>query len=120
MFYTYNQNNSGGSFDYNPDKGISHYVIIEANSIDEANCIAENIGIYFNGVDDGSDCDCCGDRWHPYPSSHDEPTCFEHNVLTNTFEDVKNTKAYSFITKWIDGFEGFIHYKDGSVIGFWS
>ena len=62
-FYTFNQNNSGGSFDVDPADGISHFVIIEANSADAANDKAKRIGLYFNGVDDGRDCECCGDRW---------------------------------------------------------
>ncbi len=60
-FYLFNQNNSGGSFIVN-DK-VAHYVFIEANKARHANTDAEFIGIYFGGVDDGEDCDCCGDRW---------------------------------------------------------
>lgn len=48
MFYTYNQNNSGGFFKIT--KKIKHYVIIEADSAKEANKKAEHIGIYFDGV----------------------------------------------------------------------
>lgn len=60
-FYTFNQNNSGGRFDEN----LGQFVIIEAASKDEANDKAESIGIYFNGVVNGEDCPCCGDRWYP-------------------------------------------------------
>ena len=63
MFYTYNQNNSGGSFVYN-DK-VCCYVIIEADNAKESNTIAEDIGIYFDGCDNDIDCPCCGDRWYP-------------------------------------------------------
>ena len=62
MFYTFTQNNSGGSFI--TDEAIAHYVIIEADSADEANSIAESKGIYFNGCEIGEDCPCCGDRWY--------------------------------------------------------
>ena len=57
-FYTYRQNNSGGSF-------IGPYaVIIEAKNTDEAYSLAEsNAGVYFDGCSDGRDCSCCGDRW---------------------------------------------------------
>ncbi len=58
-YYTYVQNNSGGSF-----TGPAHYVIIKATSAKEANRIAEDHGLYFNGCDTGQDCDCCGDRWN--------------------------------------------------------
>lgn len=58
-FFTYSQNNSGGVF-CEPAK----YVIIEADSADEANRIAEDNGLYFDGCMTGSDCSCCGDRWY--------------------------------------------------------
>ena len=63
MFFNYNQNNSGGSFVIDDD--VAHYVIIEADTAEEANKKAEEIGIYFDGVDKGWDCYCCGDRWYP-------------------------------------------------------
>lgn len=62
-FYLFNQNNSRGSFDYDEKAGITHYVIIEENSAIGANAEAQAIGLYFNGVDHGRDCGCCGDRW---------------------------------------------------------
>jgi hypothetical protein len=62
MFFTYNQNNSGGSF-INNDK-VCQYVVIEADDYRFANILAEDIGIYFNGCDTGQDCSCCGDRWN--------------------------------------------------------
>jgi hypothetical protein len=57
-FYRYNQNNSSGSF-----SGDYVNIIIEAEDSDEADSIAESNGVYFNGVEDEIDCDCCGDRW---------------------------------------------------------
>lgn len=61
MFYTYNQNNSGGNFEVNDN--VKHYVIIEAHNAKSADKKAESIGIYFDGVAKGIDCPCCGDRW---------------------------------------------------------
>jgi|ERR1700747_1051362 len=61
-FYTFDQNNSGGSFEFSDV--FAHFMIIEAASADEANEIAEGLGIYFNGCETGEDCSCCGDRWH--------------------------------------------------------
>lgn len=58
-FYEYSQNNSGGSF----DEEMGHSVFIEAATAEEANDRAEGMGIYFNGVENGRDCPCCGDRW---------------------------------------------------------
>ena len=49
-FYTFSQNNSGGDFIIDDD--VAEYVIIEADNGDEALNIAENVGLYFNGVSD--------------------------------------------------------------------
>jgi hypothetical protein len=64
MFYSFGQNNSGGSFQSDKN-GLTHWVIIEADCADEANSKAEDLGIYFNGCDNDRDCSCCGDRWYP-------------------------------------------------------
>ena len=61
-FYLFSQNNSGGDWDLShPNLGI--YTYIEANSEEEAISRAEEVGMYFDGVAKGVDCDCCGDRW---------------------------------------------------------
>lgn len=70
-WYKFDQNNSGGSFRMNED--VAHYVFIQAYSAKEANHLAENIGIYFDGCREGRDCDCCGDRWGP---AHERETDF--------------------------------------------
>lgn len=59
-FYEYRQNNSGGSFDMD----LGKKVYIQATSPEKANSIAENNGIYFDGVYNDIDCSCCGDRWY--------------------------------------------------------
>ena len=79
MFYTFKQNNSGGTF-IGPQ-----YVIIEADDASEANLIAYDHGIYFNGVQNGQDCNCCGDRWYPVYEYAGEET---PQLSTNT-HDVK-------------------------------
>lgn len=77
MFYEYDQNNSGGGFDVNDN--VTYHVIIEADSADEANRKAEEIGIYFDD-DYDIDCECCGTRWSrawtdgdETPSIHGKP-----------------------------------------------
>lgn len=95
MFYTFRQNNSGGSFDRDAD--IDEVVIIEADSEDQANNKAEDIGIYFYGVRSGRDCECCGDRWTPY-----------YGGATNDPEiygEIAQTTSYDYK----------IHYKDGRI-----
>lgn len=80
-WYCFTQNNSGGSFDFNEQDGITHHVVIEADDATEANYRAGRIGIYFNGCETGSDCPCCGDRWSeawrdegtPEPMVYNEP-----------------------------------------------
>lgn len=61
-FYEYTQNNSGGHFEVS--EKLCHRLFIEADSYSESESIAEDLGVYFNGVDDGFDCGCCGDRWY--------------------------------------------------------
>jgi hypothetical protein len=57
MFYKYSQNNSGGY--WNGPKNI----IVEADSPEQADEIAEQNGVYFNGCFTGQDCSCCSNRW---------------------------------------------------------
>lgn len=61
-FFEFTQNNSGGSFTVN--EKLCHRLFIEAPTPNVANGIAEDLGIYFDGCDEGSDCPCCGDRWY--------------------------------------------------------
>ncbi|WP_050821123.1 DUF7296 family protein [Bacillus paralicheniformis] len=60
-FYEYTQNNSGGLFVVN--EKVCHRLFIEADSYGVADEIAEGLGVYWNGVAEGTDCECCGDRW---------------------------------------------------------
>ena len=69
-YFLYRQNNSGGSFDIDDNLNIN--VIIEADSEMEANTKAYDIGIYFDGVANGADCECCGDRWRECDEITDE------------------------------------------------
>ena len=105
-FYTYSQNNSGGSFHYDNAAGIGEYVIIEAVSADAASTKAQDIGIYFDGVSDGRDCGCCGDRWSDYsPDAEDVPSIYGTPV---TNEDTGR--------RWReDGPSVFVHYADGTI-----
>lgn len=66
MFYEFRQNNSGGRF---LPPAIT--VFVEADSMGEANRIAERSGLYFDGAGSGRDCLCCGDRWYPVSLKRD-------------------------------------------------
>ena len=75
------QCNSGGEYDYPEwtgpadlggvcaaydwqDKPVDVWVMAESR--EEANRLAEQYAeVYFNGVETGMDCDCCGERWWP-------------------------------------------------------
>ncbi|MED2979537.1 hypothetical protein P4284_23020 [Bacillus swezeyi] len=61
-FYNYDQNNSGGFFEVN--EKLCHRLFIEAESREEADDIAESLGVYWAGIEKGLDCPCCGDRWY--------------------------------------------------------
>lgn len=58
-WYEFSQNNSGGSFDV--DDKLCHRLFIEAETEKDAVKKAEEMGAYFDGIDD---CPCCGNRWH--------------------------------------------------------
>ena len=64
MFYSFRQNNSGGSFVVDSDVDI--HVIVEAPDESSALTAFECHRGYFDGVDKGLDCECCGDRWSTY------------------------------------------------------
>ena len=78
-WYHFRQNNSGGFFYTDDERGIGPHVWIEALSPEDANGRAENLGIYFDGVERGNDCECCGDRWDPASSyrSSESPTIYD-------------------------------------------
>lgn len=107
-FFYYSQNNSGGHFDFDKSKGITHHVIIEAFNADEANRRAEDIGLYWNGVDAGRDCECCGDRWYPAWDNKEgegEPCVYDTPVA-----------KVSGLEAWMKpGHEIAVHYLDGSI-----
>jgi len=119
MFYEFRQNNSGGRFSHDESQGISVEVVVEATSASEANMLAEEIGLYFHGVEEGWDCPSCGDRWYEADDSDGTsvPTLYGQPVSEQAWEKLYGGRG---AIKWIKhGHEGFIHYKDGRVEGFW-
>jgi hypothetical protein len=67
MIYSFDQNNSGGSYSL-PAK---HIIVKDARDESHAIEIALKAGMYLDGVADGLDCDCCGDRWYGVASEYD-------------------------------------------------
>jgi len=62
MWFEFDQNNSGGS--HNVDDKVCHRLFIQAPDYRQAEEKATSMGVYFDGVDAGRDCSCCGDRWY--------------------------------------------------------
>lgn len=109
MFFEYLQNNSGGNFIHDGTAGISQHVIIEANDSNDANQIAESIGLYFDGADD---CECCGYRW--LSASH-----WEQSLLPSIYGTPVWRHFATEPTCHIDWMgrhpDAYVHYKDGSI-----
>jgi hypothetical protein len=98
MFYTFCQNNSSGVFHTDQEMGIAKYVCIECDRPENLQNIAEKIGLYFNGCEDGIDCYCCGDRWClPYEEGSSEPEVYGEKIVFS------NTGSVA------------VHYLDGSI-----
>ena len=100
MFYTYSQNNSGGSF-IGP-----HHVIVEADSARQANSIAQDHDVYFDGVEFGDDCECCGDRWIPIEKDSEgtqSPMIFGDTDIQQTLNEYRTSDSRSAIVVYLDG-----------------
>lgn len=115
-FYPFRQNNTGGSFTYDKEAGLSVVVIIEAHDVDHANALATARGLYFDGVEAGPDCACCGDRWYrvlEYDAT-DTPQYYGKPIHPGMPWDELNDG-------WRPGFDAgrnpvaYIHYLDGRV-----
>lgn len=110
MFFHYSQNNSGGGFDFDEATGITHHVVIEAKTAAEANSLAEQKGLYFDGCDSGRDCPCCGDRWGCASDTDGTPEPTVYGRPAN---------AYASASVWMKpGHEIAVHYKDGRTVWF--
>lgn len=100
MFYTFDQNNSGGTF-YGDE-----YVIVEAASAEEANNLAKEYDIYFNGVEEDRDCECCGDRWDRV---NDHDGTFEPLIYGQPVQTALDNKSNYF------GKTAVVYYLNGQV-----
>jgi hypothetical protein len=83
-YFKFRQNNSFGHFVGTP------LVFVQADNADDANRIAQDHGVYFNGVADGIDCDCCGDRWYPVhdDDGQDTPVAMVYSPAAGDYVDV--------------------------------
>lgn len=93
MFYTFHQNNVKGFYINSPIKGIGQFVIIEADSKEEAYEKHKNLGIGIHNYTQY--CNCCGDRWNTYSCdfSRDVPyindLCIGEYAKNNTYPQSK-------------------------------
>ena len=71
-WYEFSQNNSGGYYSNDPERGVGHVVMVEAIDGDHANRRAERLGIEF-----GTGCQCCGSRWSGVIDSDGEEECVQ-------------------------------------------
>lgn len=116
-YYTYDQNNSGGSFDFDDKAGISTKVIIQADDPKHADYRAQRIGLYFDG---SGDCSCCGDRWSAQDygwGAHDSGTD-EPEIYTGV--GIQDWMTSEWFMKWMgpDRPEVYVHLADGRFAGF--
>jgi|TARA_B100002003_G_C13868426_1_gene424756 hypothetical protein len=102
-WFNFRQNNSGGVW-YGPAMNVA----VQADSADEANSIAEQHGIYFDGVQTGSDCECCGDRWYGVYSDEGENEYMEA-IGSLSSSDIRWADE-SGIPVWV------AHFRNGSVM----
>lgn len=101
MFFNFNQNNSGGYFVEDLDKGVCEEIIIEADSVEAAVDKLYRIGSDVDGFHNY--CSCCGERWNDWiddDEGTEEPEIYG--------EPVGRVKAGPFSEK------AFVHYADGS------
>ncbi len=85
MFFHYRQNNSGGAFQR--DDRLDVNVFIEADDGVAANKIAESVGIYFDGIEDGRDCPCCGSRWDMAGEGTEQPLIWGDPITPEEMAD---------------------------------
>lgn len=97
MIYSFEQNNSGGYY----AKPAQTIIVIEAKDAKHATEIAIGAGMYRNGVADGVDCKCCGDRWNGISEEYDNVK--EAIIDANrSFHDEHNSIPKYIITDDLD------------------
>ena len=85
-WFEYDQNNSYGKFEI--DDVLCHELWIEAETLEDANRQFLDMGGYFDGVEAGIDCGCCGDRWSPPYREGKFPLVWDREgTVFNTIED---------------------------------
>lgn len=99
MFYTFFQNSTHGYF-----KGPAMIVIVEAENWFDANRTAEGFcGVYFDGIEKGVDCDCCGDRWsRKGPENTGSPVPSLFNIPLGEYPEAAEGEGESVLIRYAD------------------
>lgn len=99
-FYNFAQNNSGGYFVEDLEKGICEEVIIESESHQKAweklNKIGDDVDGFYNY------CSCCGPRW----SDYDDGSTNEPEIYGKPVDKIKKGMFRNKVS---------IHYLNGSI-----
>ena len=101
MFFTFSQNNSGGYFVEDEERGVNECVIVEADTAEAAIERLHEIGADVDGF--WSFCSCCGERWNEWLDDDDGT---ESPELYNT--PIEKQTAQMFRKA------AFVHYADGN------
>lgn len=104
-FFHYDQNNSGGHFDYDLLRGVTEHVVIEAPNALMADAMLRSIGGYFDGCESGRDCSCCGDRWRmAVGDGSPSPTIYGHAASDlSRDESVMPAGQKAVVVHYLDG-----------------
>lgn len=117
-WYSVHQSNPGGRHMYDPRRGLSVEVYIEADNENHANTILKGLGVYFDGADHGEDCSCWGDRWSRV-NDWNEVDADEVPVKDAVLVRDDNDEDSAFTEKWLDDgeYEAFVHPLNGEFYG---
>jgi hypothetical protein len=112
-FYHYRQNNSGGAFIVS--ETLCHHLFIEADNEHIANEKAVSLGVYFDGCENGMDCQCCGDRWYTPDLINLQILSTAYKINFATIEDF--AQYYANEHKWTTP-EARVFYANGTISEF--
>ena len=104
LFFTFNQNNSGGNLVV--DDNVCECVIVEAEDAEAANVKAQKVGIYFDG---SGDCPCCGNRWYEAYGDGDKVPSEYGKPIEEQKAGFYRSQAYVY---YADGTKKVVKYKD--------
>jgi hypothetical protein len=107
-FFTVGQNNSGGDFDFNEEKGITHSLIVEAKDKGHAE---QRFSEIISSYNPSASCPCCGERW-PSP----EHLFYDDDLFISEYPSIYGypVSDYQYQMRWMpDGKEACVHFLDG-------